>query len=94
MGDGLRWLVDCDDWRYGIVFARGITPQELARRLGGVPGSDDGHFLHHVPAVEYKNDGTVLRTAQLIAADGWDLDLPLWADAAKCSPCHPGNDSH
>ncbi|MEU4118371.1 DUF6461 domain-containing protein [Kitasatospora sp. NPDC028055] len=39
MGDGLRWLVDCDDWRYGIVFARGITPQELARRLGGVPGS-------------------------------------------------------
>ncbi|MEV7603524.1 hypothetical protein AB0O91_39765 [Kitasatospora sp. NPDC089797] len=53
-----------------------------------------GHFLHHVPAVEFKNDGTVLRTAELIAADGWNVDLPLWADAAKRGPCHPGNDSH
>ncbi|MGA5820544.1 glycine-rich domain-containing protein [Kitasatospora sp. NPDC094028] len=55
---------------------------------------NDGQFLHHVPAVAFKEDGTVLRTAQLIAADGWDVDLPLWADAANCSPCHPGNDSH
>ncbi len=53
-----------------------------------------GHFLHHVPAVAMKNDGTVLRTAQLVAIEGWEVDLPLWADAADCSPCHPGNDSH
>ncbi|WP_371682403.1 hypothetical protein [Kitasatospora sp. MMS16-BH015] len=55
---------------------------------------NDGHFLHHVPAVEFKQDGTVLRTARLVAAEGWVVDLPLWADAAQCSPCHPGNDSH
>ena len=59
---------------------------------------NDGHFLHHVPLVEYKveykDDGSVMRTAQRIAADGWEIDLPLWADAAKCGPCHPGNDSH
>ncbi|AEN10852.1 MULTISPECIES: hypothetical protein [unclassified Streptomyces] len=53
-----------------------------------------GHFLHHVPDVDFKNDGSVLRTADLIAADGWEIDLPLWADAADCGPCHPGNDSH
>ncbi|QGV79175.1 glycine-rich domain-containing protein [Streptomyces ficellus] len=53
-----------------------------------------GHFLHHVPEVGMKNDGSVLRTAQIVAADGWDVDLPLWADAADCGPCHPGNDSH
>ncbi|RKN06440.1 hypothetical protein [Streptomyces radicis] len=55
---------------------------------------NDGRFLHHVPKVEFKNDGSVLKTAQLIAADGWEVDLPLWADAAECGPCHPGNDAH
>ncbi|MFH9264122.1 glycine-rich domain-containing protein [Streptomyces sp. NPDC017546] len=53
-----------------------------------------GHFLHHVPDVAFKNDGSVLRTADLIATDGWEVDQPLWADAADCGPCHPGNDSH
>ncbi len=55
---------------------------------------NDGHFLHHVPKVEMKNDGSVLRTAHRVAADGWDVDLPLWTDAAECGPCHPGNDAH
>jgi len=55
---------------------------------------NDGHFLHHVPKVEMKNDGSVMKTATVIAADGWDVDLPLWTDAAECGPCHPGNDSH
>lgn len=53
-----------------------------------------GHFLHHVPKVEMKNDRSVMRTATVIAADGWDVDLSLWTDAAECGPCHPGNDSH
>ncbi|MGW7247229.1 hypothetical protein [Streptomyces decoyicus] len=52
-----------------------------------------GHFLHHVPKVEFKYDGSVMKTAHRIAADGWEVDLPLWTDAA-CGPCHPGNDSH
>lgn len=55
----------------------------------------DGGFLDHTPEVEFKNDGTVMRTAQVIAANGFAVDWPLWeADAAKCSPCHTGNDSH
>ncbi|MFP8902729.1 glycine-rich domain-containing protein [Streptomyces atacamensis] len=53
-----------------------------------------GHFLHHVPEVEMKNDGSVMKTARIIAADGWEVDLSLWEDAAECGPCHPGNDSH
>ncbi|MEU2877325.1 hypothetical protein [Streptomyces sp. NPDC007070] len=28
------------------------------------------------------------------AADAWEVGLPLWADAAGCGPCHPGDDSH
>ncbi|GAB1333441.1 hypothetical protein ACE1SV_00310 [Streptomyces sp. E-15] len=55
---------------------------------------NDGHFLHHVPLVESKNDGSVMKTAHRIAADGWEVDLSLWADAPDCGPCHPGNDSH
>ncbi|WP_318219345.1 hypothetical protein [Streptomyces sp. SCL15-6] len=57
-------------------------------------GVHSGLFLHHVPEVDVKDDGSVLRTADLIAADGWEVDLPLWADAAKCSPCRLGSDSH
>ncbi|MGX1975825.1 hypothetical protein [Streptomyces kronopolitis] len=55
---------------------------------------NSGHFLHHVPKVEFKNDGSVMKTAHRIAADGWEVDLSLWTDAAECGPCHPGNDSH
>ncbi|WP_062217232.1 hypothetical protein [Streptomyces sp. NBRC 109706] len=55
---------------------------------------NEGHFLHHVPLVEFKDDGSVARTARRVAADGWEVDLPLWVDAAKCGPCRPGNDSH
>ncbi|MFJ4832130.1 hypothetical protein ACIP79_19845 [Streptomyces sp. NPDC088747] len=65
-----------------------LTYFELCNRFNG------GHFLHHLPEVDVKDDGSVLRTADVIAADGWDVDLPLWADAAKCGPCHPGSDSH
>ncbi|WNI23766.1 hypothetical protein [Streptomyces sp. ITFR-16] len=53
-----------------------------------------GHLLHHVPLVEAKNDGSVMRIARLIAAGGFDVDLPLWEADATCGPCHPGSDSH
>ncbi|MFC7993962.1 glycine-rich domain-containing protein [Streptomyces pilosus] len=65
-----------------------VAYAELCEKYNG------GHFLHHIPKVEAKNDGSVIRTAHRIAADGWEVDLPLWADAADCGPCHPGNDSH
>ncbi|WP_189307515.1 glycine-rich domain-containing protein [Streptomyces cinerochromogenes] len=52
-----------------------------------------GQFLHHVPKVDMKNDGSVLKAAHIVAVDGWEVVLPLWTDA-DCGPCHPGNDSH
>lgn len=55
---------------------------------------NSGRFLHHVPLVDFKNDGSVMKTAARIANDGWEVDLPLWTDAANCGPCHPGSDSH
>lgn len=39
MSGGIEWLVDQEDWQHGIVFARGIGPEELAVRMGGVQGS-------------------------------------------------------
>ena len=65
-----------------------VAYADLCDRFNG------GHFLLHVPKAEMKNDGSVMRTATVIASDGWDVDLPLWTDAAECGPCHPGNDSH
>jgi hypothetical protein len=65
-----------------------VAYAELCDRFNG------GRFLHHVPKVDFKNDGSVMKTAHIVAADGWEVDLPLWTDAAECGPCHPGNDSH
>lgn len=39
MSGGIQWLLDRDDWCYSVTFARGITPEELALRMGGVPDS-------------------------------------------------------
>ncbi|WP_405655064.1 hypothetical protein [Streptomyces sp. NBC_00019] len=65
-----------------------VAYAELCARFSG------GHFLHHVPKVDMKNDGSVMKTAHFVAADGWEVDLSLWQDAAGCGPCHPGSDSH
>ncbi|MEV6011824.1 hypothetical protein AB0M29_34020 [Streptomyces sp. NPDC051976] len=56
---------------------------------------NDGRFLHHVPAVAMKVDGSVTRTADRIARHGFTVDWPLWeADSADCTPCRPGEDGH
>ncbi|MBT2211329.1 MULTISPECIES: hypothetical protein [Actinomadura] len=54
-----------------------------------------GGFLDHVPAIEFKNDGSVERTAHVIHDNGFAIDWPLWeADFAKCTPCYPGSNCH
>jgi hypothetical protein len=70
------------------VISDTVAYAELCEKFNG------GRFLHHVPKVDMKNDGSVIKTAHIVAADGWEVDLPLWTDAADCGPCHPGNDSH
>ncbi|MFJ4126273.1 DUF6461 domain-containing protein [[Kitasatospora] papulosa] len=35
MRDGIRWLVDLEHWMSSVVFARGISAQELVVRMGG-----------------------------------------------------------
>ncbi|MBQ0850322.1 hypothetical protein J8N05_19225 [Streptomyces sp. BH-SS-21] len=55
----------------------------------------DGKFLEHIPEIEFKNDGSVERTAHIIAANGFPVDWSLWeADFAKCGPCSPGSNCH
>ncbi|MEU4180764.1 hypothetical protein [Streptomyces sp. NPDC026589] len=47
-----------------------------------------GAYKHHAPFVARRSDGLCLRTADFLAADGWDVDVELWAiDGANCSPC-------
>ncbi|MFJ4126511.1 glycine-rich domain-containing protein [[Kitasatospora] papulosa] len=54
-----------------------------------------GTYLHHVPKIDMKDDGSVARTAEILAAAGWDVDQPLWAaDSSACTPCRPGEDGH
>jgi hypothetical protein len=37
MTDGIVWLVDLEGWMSSVVFARDISPEELAVRMGGAP---------------------------------------------------------
>lgn len=54
-----------------------------------------GKFLEHIPEIEFKHDGSVERTAHVLAANGFPVDWPLWeADFAKCTPCSPGSNCH
>jgi len=55
----------------------------------------DGRFLEHIPEVEFKYDGSVERTAQIIADNGFPVDWKLWErDYGKCGPCRPGENCH
>jgi hypothetical protein len=55
----------------------------------------DGRFLEHIPEIAFKNDGSVERTAHILADAGFPVDWSLWeADYAKCGPCHPGSNCH
>ncbi|MFE2045953.1 glycine-rich domain-containing protein [Streptomyces sp. NPDC059477] len=54
-----------------------------------------GRFLEHIPEITFKHDGSVERTAHLIADNGFPVDWKLWeADFAKCGPCSPGSNCH
>jgi hypothetical protein len=47
-----------------------------------------GKYKHHAPLIERRRDGTVMRTAELLRANGFDVDEELWSvDASDCSPC-------
>lgn len=54
-----------------------------------------GGFLEHIPAIEFKCDGSVERTAHALADNGFPVDWSLWeADFSKCTPCRPGASCH
>lgn len=47
-----------------------------------------GEYKHHAPLIRRRCDGLVMRTAQLLADNGFTVDEELWAkDEATCSPC-------
>ncbi|MER5257925.1 hypothetical protein [Streptomyces sp. NPDC002855] len=55
----------------------------------------DGWFLEHIPEIAFTYDGSVERTAQILAAAGFEVDWKLWeADYSRCGPCRPGANCH
>lgn len=49
---------------------------------------NSGKYKHHAPLIERRRDGTVMRTAGIIRANGFEVDDELWSvDASECSPC-------
>ncbi|MFH9861586.1 DUF6461 domain-containing protein [Streptomyces sp. NPDC017202] len=77
MSDGIVWLVDREHWMSSVVFARGITPEELAVRMGGAPDGATGPFtdleVEHLGVCWYRpgdhGDG-VVRVGE---CGGWSL---------------------
>ncbi|RLU94708.1 hypothetical protein CTZ27_18535 [Streptomyces griseocarneus] len=54
-----------------------------------------GRFLEHIPEIDFKYDGSVERTAKIVASNGFEVDWKLWeADYAKCGPCALGTNCH
>jgi hypothetical protein len=50
---------------------------------------NNGTYKHHAPLIERRRDGTVMRTADLIRANGFQVDEELWRkDESDCSPCN------
>ncbi|MFD8089006.1 hypothetical protein [Streptomyces malaysiensis] len=49
---------------------------------------NQGRYKHHAPLIERRRDGIVMRTAALIAKNGFAIDAELWeVDASDCGPC-------
>jgi hypothetical protein len=104
LGQGVAYLVtamECRGRRLGLgpgsivdigvhmMILDTVAYAEFCRRYNG------GAFLHHVPDVAMKADGSVARTARQIARHGFHVDQPLWdADSSRCTPCRPGEDGH
>ncbi|RSS78155.1 DUF6461 domain-containing protein [Streptomyces sp. WAC06614] len=84
METGIGWLVDWPDWYAGLTFARGIGPEELAARLGAVPGPAPGPLdptgAWSLAASTVDGDGV----ARVGAFGGWSFavehGLPAGAD--------------
>ncbi|GAA0612596.1 DUF6461 domain-containing protein [Streptomyces crystallinus] len=79
MGDGIQWLVDLDDWMSSVVFARGISPQELAVRMGGAaewtsePITDAE--VNELGMIGYRPDGDGDGVVRVGACAGWSFAL-------------------
>ncbi|RKT09412.1 hypothetical protein BX285_6506 [Streptomyces sp. 1114.5] len=76
MGDGLRWLVEGEEWYFGVVFARGVTPGELAVRMGGVAGSVPSPVTGAQAWGVVMDDGTDDESVVRVGAyQGWSFAL-------------------
>ncbi|MGX5208013.1 DUF6461 domain-containing protein [Streptomyces violaceus] len=76
MSDGIQWLIGRDDWTYSVIFARGVTPEELALRLGGAPGSVPSPITGReawAVVMDHRTDDEAL--IRVGVSDGWSFAL-------------------
>ncbi|MFD7907534.1 DUF6461 domain-containing protein [Kitasatospora sp. NPDC059747] len=79
MSDGIRWLAEGDDRLSGVLFARGIPPEEVARRMGadvrGVAGPVSGAEVWDLDIETYRpgedGDGVV----RVGVCGGWSFAI-------------------
>jgi hypothetical protein len=80
MCDGIVWLADCDEGSAGVVFARGVSPVDLAVSVGGTPGSAvelTGSEVDRLLHRSRSGDSNVVRVG---ACGGWSYAVEHLAD--------------
>lgn len=79
MEDGIQWLVDLDDWMSSVVFARGISPRELAVRMGGAAEAATEPItdaeVDELGMIGYRPDGDGDGVVRVGACAGWSFAL-------------------
>ncbi|MFF7993329.1 DUF6461 domain-containing protein [Kitasatospora xanthocidica] len=68
--------MDHDDWSHSVFFGRGLTPEELALRMGGVPGSVESPITGTEAWRVVMDDGTDDEDLVRVGAyEGWSFAL-------------------
>nr|WSW57138.1 DUF6461 domain-containing protein [Streptomyces sp. NBC_00998] len=71
MPDGLQWVAEANFDHYCLIFAKGLTPEELVRRMGGDPGTITDPLLLD-DALQLDDCGKI---AMIGSENGWAFAL-------------------
>ncbi|MEU2763849.1 MULTISPECIES: hypothetical protein [unclassified Streptomyces] len=95
LGNAVMYLItsiERPDWHLGVgkLVDKGVHQIYLDTPVlfAFFAAYNGGEFKHHAPFIQRRRDGIVLRTADMLRANGFTPDDELWfVDGANCSPC-------
>ncbi|WP_170994569.1 hypothetical protein [Streptomyces sp. BPSDS2] len=95
LGNAVMYLItsiERPDWHLGVgkLVDKGVHQIYLDTPVlfAFFAAYNSGEFKHHSPFIQRRRDGIVLRTADMLRANGFTPDDELWSvDGANCSPC-------